>query len=225
MSAQLLKSNVKHFVMSVETGHTDFMTRLISVFYKSDVNTGDTFSKETVAAASAAALPQLSKNLIDLSIYEDRVTLDQLCYDLEFANKERGCQVAFVDNLNFFLEVTSAQNQLIETDRVIHGLIILCKKLDMHVVMIMHPRKTDYGTRVEHEFDIKGSSTAVQEAHNIFLWNRPRREDIEDCALNETDRELYIAKLRRRGKYVGSRIYFGFQDSYYYEKGCSRTDI
>jgi hypothetical protein len=71
--------------------------------------------------------------------------------------------------------------------------------------MVMHPKKT-VDSRIESEFDIKGSSTAVQEAHNVFLWNRPNKKDLETNFRHPSDRELKIAKMRRRGKYVGKTI-------------------
>ena len=120
-------------------------------------------------------------------------------------------------NLNFFMEVKRAQDSNIEMDRVIHELIILCKQIDIHIVMVQHPKKTDDG-RVESEFDIKGSSAAVQEAHNVFLLNRPKSKDIADGIRETTDRELKIAKLRRRGKYVGKSILFSIMGGKYYEQ-------
>jgi len=72
----------------------------------------------------------------------------------------------------------------------------------------MHPKKTDHG-RVESEFDIKGSSTAVQEAHNVWLFNRPSKAVIEeDPEKFKQFREIKIAKCRRYGRFVGDFVSF-----------------
>jgi KaiC/GvpD/RAD55 family RecA-like ATPase len=222
LSAQLLKARVKHFVMSVETGHTDFMKRIMSVLHGRDVNTGEAVDVAILGQITAQYHDLFLSDLIEFSLYDNRVSVQQLCSDLEYMAKA-GCKVAFVDNLNFFLEVTSAANQVIEMDRVIHEVIMLCKRIDMHVIMVMHPKKTEHG-RVESEFDIKGSSTAVQEAHNVFLFNRPKAEDLAGHGLNAPertmfDRELKIAKMRRRGGYVGSALWFKSQGTRYFEVG------
>jgi len=215
VSVQLLKAKVKHFVMSVETGHTDFMKRILSVFTATDLNALDSVSQGFVDNMGEKYAEQIHNGLIQFSIYDNRVALPQLIHDLEFMHKA-GCKVAMIDNLNFFMEVSTAANSIIEMDRVVHELIMLCKRIDMHIIMVMHPKKTDHG-RVESEFDIKGSSTAVQEAHNVFLFNRPK--EITDD--NRYDRELLFAKMRRRGKMVGKSITYGSVNTKYIERSLS----
>jgi twinkle protein len=218
VSAQLLKQGTKHFVMSVETGHTDFMKRILSALAGKDLNTG-----EVVPATEITQIYRdnrdilLSKN-IEFSLYEDRVPIQRLKEDLLFMAKEKKCQIAMIDNLNFFMEVKRSSDQLIEMDRVIHELIVFCKQVDIHIIMVMHPKKTD-GARIESEFDIKGSSTAVQEAHNVFLFNRPRSEDVNENFRHPFDRELTLKKMRRRGGHVGRTIIFTNQGTRYCEKG------
>ncbi len=212
VSAQLLKAKVKHFVMSVETGHTDFMKRILSVFSGIDLNAVDSVAPATLERITTNWSQHIFSDLIQFSLYDNRVKLDQLIKDLQFMHDRHGCQVAMIDNLNFFLDVTTSANAVIEVDRVIHELIMFCKRVDMHLIMVMHPKKTDHG-RVESEFDIKGSSTAVQEAHNVFLFNRPSK----DSDLDPFARELKIAKMRRRGKMVGRTIVYANSNTRYTE--------
>lgn len=214
LSAQLIESNVKHFVMSVETGETDFCKRVMGVIAGQDLNHGDAIEHHKIASIYAEHEKLLSGNALDLALYDNRLPVEQLMYDIEYMHEFHGSQVVFLDNLNFFMEPTD--KQLLEMDRVTHELIMFCKRVDVHIVMVMHPKKTE-AARVESEFDIKGSSTAVQEAHNIFLLNRPRKEDIG--ALKYSDRELKIAKLRRRGRNTGKILVFGYDNNRYVEKG------
>lgn len=219
MSAQLLKQGVKHFVMSVETGHTDFMKRVMSALAGEDLNTGDPVPPDHIARLLARHERELYADHIEFSLYEDRVPIKTLIADLEHMVVEKKCKIAMIDNLNFFMEVTRSSDQVVEMDRVVHELIIFCKKFDVHIVMVMHPKKTDGDARVESEFDIKGSSTAVQEAHNVFLFNRPKTEDVDKGVRAFDDRELTLRKMRRRGKYVRSTVVFKNVDTSYLEKG------
>lgn len=218
ISAELLKAKQKHFVMSVENGRLDYMTRVFSAIVGKDLNTGYAIDKELVARLSSEYFDHLDEDVLYFSHYEDRVKLEQLIIDLQHAHDKYGCKIAFIDNLNFFLEIVRASDALIEMDRVIHELIMFVKRCPIHVVMVMHPKKTDNG-RVESEFDIKGSSTAVQEAQNVFLFNRPKQKDIDEGFSHPHDRDLIISKMRRRGKYVGHVLKFKFLNSSYSEKG------
>jgi len=208
ISDALMTQFVPHFVASVETGPTDFLKRVMSVRLDRDINTGE----QVDIAILKHFKEKYGEIFIDrpslfLSLYDNRCAVEKLMNDIAWHVEKHGVKVAIIDNLNFFMEVTSAQNQIVEMDRVVHELIIFCKRVPVHVVMVMHPKKTD-GGRVESEFDVKGSSTAVQEAHNVFLFNRPRKEDIEKNLAGPMARELKIAKMRRRGKAVNSRLIY-----------------
>jgi len=219
MSAQLLKQGVKHFVMSVETGHTDFMKRILSVLHGSDLNTGDPVPPEVLQKLHTQHAAILESGTIEFSLYEDRLPVEQLKADILWMHQNRDCGIVFIDNLNFFMEVTSARDAVSEMDRVIHDLIIFCKQVDVHLVMVMHPKKNDKGTRLTSEFDIKGSSTAVQEAHNVLLFNRPDATMVESGARSPYDRELTIQKMRRRGVHTGKTLLFSNHGTRYIEKG------
>lgn len=221
ISAQLLTQKKKHFVMSVETGHTDFMKRILSCLTGEDLNTGDAVSIERLKAVHQQFSESLETDTVDFSLYENRIPVEQLIHEIRYMKEKRGCEIVMIDNLNFFLDVTTAANQYIEMDRVTHELIIFCKQIDVHIIMVMHPNKSgsDKSTRVNNEYGIKGSATAVQEAHNIWLFNRPNEEDIKSGLRFKSDRELTIAKMRRRGQYVGKTLIFGSHGTRYTELG------
>lgn len=221
-SYHLSKQKIKHVVFSVETGRHDFIARMLSVAANEDVNTGDPISKEKMKEIWDKHGDTFLNCHTMFSLYDNRLSVDQLIADLRYAKEQKGAQIAFIDNLNFFMEVTTSQNQIIEMDRVIHELIIFCKQVDMHLVMVMHPKKnqgSNQSTRVESEYDIKGSSTAVQESHNVLLFNRCTPESILTKIRTHSHREIKFAKMRRRGKYVGNSILFDGTKPKYEEKG------
>jgi len=218
-SNSLVGQEVPHFVASVETGRHDFIRRIISARVRRDWNTGDLVPIEEVKAAlTEIELERLKNAKLYLSLYENRFTIEQLLHDLNYMVQTHGVKVAFIDNLNFFMEVTSMNHAIVEMDRVIHELIMFCKRSPVHIVMVMHPKKTIDG-RVDSEFDIKGSSTSVQEAQNVFLFNRPKEELVEKEIADQSDRELYVAKMRRRGVVVGTRMILRNVDGVTYLEG------
>lgn len=219
LSASLITQGVPHYVASVETGSLDFVRRVISVFANEDLNDGEAIPKSKLYSIHKRFHTELTSKYLHLALYENRTTVEKLMADMAEAHVKFGAKIAIIDNLNFFMEVTNAANSIVEMDRVVHELIIFCKQIDMHVIMIMHPKKTE-NQRVENEFDIKGSSLAVQEAHNVFLLNRPSEEDIKAGNLTKFDRELKISKMRRNGRAVGRKIFFRTSNGVkYLEKG------
>jgi len=202
ISAQMLTTREKHFVASVETGYADFIKRVTSVLSGIDLNTGEPVSIELIEKIKTRYGHIIKADDLYLSKIDNRMSSDFLLKKLEYA-VFCGCKVAMLDNLNFFLEIASASETITEMDRVIHDIIMFCKSNPIHIILVMHPKKTD-GGRVLSEFDIKGSSTAVQESHNVLLFNRPEPNSM----LSPHCREVKIAKLRKRGSEVGKTIVF-----------------
>jgi replicative DNA helicase len=155
LSFQLLMQKTKHFVASVETGATDFVKRVLSAMEEEDLNTGEPVPFERVAAIKRRWDEVLHTDNLILSLFDNRISLDRLLSELQSAHDVHGCKIAMLDNLNFFMEMTAEKNAVVEMDRTIHEIIMFCKRIDMHVIMVMHPKKTESG-RVESEFDIKG---------------------------------------------------------------------
>jgi hypothetical protein len=82
------------------------------------------------------------------------------------------------------------------------------KFFPIHSIMVMHPKKTD-NMRVESEGDIKGSSTAIQEAQNVFLFNRLEENASAPIGVEHSwCREVKIAKCRENGRAWGDKIIF-----------------
>lgn len=215
LSMHLLLQKTKHYIASVETGRTDFVKRVVSAMVQEDLNNGDAITRAKSQEIYKNYGNVFKSNDMVLSLHENRITVKHLIDELTKAHYDYGARVAILDNLNFFMEVTSGQNQIVEMDRTIHDLIIFCKNIDMHIIMVMHPKKTE-GGRIDSELDIKGSSTAVQEAHNVLLFNRIHPNNIQQ-GFKKDCRELTIAKLRRRGKYVGKTILYNNIGTYYDE--------
>jgi twinkle protein len=218
LSLDFLEQGVPQFVASVETGHTDYIRRMISAAVGYDWNSGDPVPQAALQLFNADHGQKFKNAPAWLSLYDNRTTVEALMADLAYMHKHHGIKIAIIDNLNFFLEVTSAQNAIVEMDRVVHELIIFCKRVPIHLIMIMHPKKTDHG-RVESEFDIKGSSTAVQEAHNVLLFNRVHPALVDDGIASPEDREIMIAKMRRKGKFVRRRVIIKARNGVQYSEG------
>ena len=218
ISANLCLNQIKHMVFSVETGDHDFWRRTFSVLTGKDFNDGEKHELKFVQDEFKKWKGVINPYQV-LTKHDDRIQIEHLCELIEFAVNEHEIKFVLMDNLNFFMKPASDQNQNLEMDRVIHDLVMLAKRLPAHLFLVCHPRKSgeQFSQRVESEYDIKGSSTAVQEAHNILLFNRPS-EKMLDQNITEFDRDMKIAKCRRKGKYAGKGVVFKWNNRVYEEK-------
>lgn len=199
----------------METGDEDFLARVFSAAGKIEMNAGDPVSEDTIKKAFAQGALKIYESPLLIANYENRVHIDEMIAVLEIM-ATKGVKVALLDNLNFFLEITSSDYERAVMDDAVHKLVLFAKKHPVHVILICHPRKTD-GGRVESEFDIKGSSTTVQEASNVILFNRPQEDDVKDGIRTWKQRELVFKKIRKRGAYVNMPIWLEYVSGRYVE--------
>lgn len=205
MAAILAANSVPSFIGSVEIGRTDFMNVLASILTERDPETPWTAEEMNKAGDDHRLILQSDQHYF--CKYDSRVPHRQLLADMLCAHEMMGTKIALIDNLNFLMDV-GAKDQIAAMDQAIHDFVVFVKKVPMHVFMVMHPKKTENG-RVTNEFDIKGSSTAVQEAANVILWNRVASPDdapIDDKS--EWCREMKFCKIRKNGRAAGCRVVF-----------------
>lgn len=216
-SASLIKQKVPHYIASVETGYLDFVARQMAALSGINFSSGERWEPTVIERFYNNFGEHFAVSNCYLSLYDNRIPSEVLLQEIKWVIENKGVKIVFLDNLNFFLEITTANQSIVEMDRVIHDFIIFCKNHDVHIVMVMHPKKTING-RVESEFDIKGSSTAVQEAHNVFLFNRMSDDDIARFNGNKMGRELSLVKMRRRGQNTGRRVLLSSADGVKYKE-------
>lgn len=216
ISTQLLLTGVPHFAAPVETGDSDYALRVASAIEEHEFNDGHAVPQDKIIRAERVVQEWARKTPFNISTYDDRVAAEDMENMLIYQHSMYGAKVAVLDNLNFFLKVGKSQDANQEMDETMHRFVMLRKRLPIHIILVVHPKKTD-GGRVESEFDIKGSSTAVQECNNVLLFNRPRAEDVERKYRHWNDRELVFKKIRKRGYNVNKAVWITYARGQYRE--------
>lgn len=216
VSAQLLLQEVPHFAAPVETGDRDYVIRVLSAMEGKNFKALENPSVDELKSINETANRKIVNKPFWLSSYRSRVAIEDMVNLLKFM-VQQGAKIAILDNLNFFLKVTRAVDQNIETDEAMRQFVMLVRSLPLHIILVCHPKKTGNEGRVESEFDIKGSSTLVQEADNVILFNRPKREDVEQGRHVWSDRELVFKKNREFGENINLPVWFRFHNCRYQE--------
>lgn len=213
IATQLVMQQVPIFVAAVETGKNDFMRRMMSVLTGKDLR-ARAFTEEERKHFREICEPFFKNRNSVFSNYDSRVSHEKLIVDSYYAHRKLGTKVCIFDNFNFFMESGEGKDQNAKMDKAIRDFITYAKRVPMHTFMVFHPKKTE-GGRVENEFDLKGSSTVVQEAQNVILWNRmkdsdmvPEKDGEEKPVEKRYCRELRFAKVRENGRATGTRIIY-----------------
>ena len=212
--ASLVQQDEKVFIAPVEIGEVDFTKMVLSVLARSDFISGEYPNPEQKSKLMFALKnyqEKIAKNLV-VTTYSGRVDVDEFITLMKHVNDTYGTTVAIADNLNFMLKPSRAGDQNLDMDETIHKFVQFSKVTPTHFFLVMHPRKTE-GGKIMSEFEIKGSSTAVQEATNILLMNRLTEDECENLGLTHYDREFVFKKIRKRGKYVNRKFYMRNTDA------------
>lgn len=216
ITAQLFVQRIPSFAAPVETGDDDYALRIASAIEQREFNDGKAVPEEYIAKAGRFISDWGKSTPLNIATYQDRVDIDDLENLILDQYHTYGARVILLDNLNFFLKVADQSTFNMEMDETVHRFVMLKKHVPIHILLIVHPRKTE-GGRVESEFDIKGSSTAVQECNNILLFNRPKADEVEKGARTWKDRELVFKKIRKRGYNVNRPVWLTYADGQYQE--------
>lgn len=169
-----------------------------------------------------------------LAKHENRLHHIDYLAEVYYHWKTRNIRFAIGDNWDFMMEPATGKDAIAMNDRAMHDMITFHKKVPVHTFMIFHPRKPGgHGSeRVESLYDIKGSSTNIQEATNVLIFNRLENEnqapfvdstdatDIEDLYGRKKQvrknfefcREVMISKARWNGRARGSKILYSIDD-------------
>jgi KaiC/GvpD/RAD55 family RecA-like ATPase len=218
IATQLNTMGVGSYIASVEIGAVAFLLAMLSVVARRDFNTGDRYDEETIAQVKSKWLPLLRAGRLIFARHDDRIDPTALAAEIIEAHKKYGIKFAILDNLQFFSRVVEAMNERAEQDRVIREFVRVVKAVPVHLLLIVHTKKTDNDNqRVESLSDLKGSKTLVDEAWNVFALNKAPTDLIHQGTATWSDREIVILKMRRRGKNVGRSIKFKFNEGVYAE--------
>lgn len=109
--------------------------------------------------------------------------------------KEHGVRIVVFDHLDYL--VSSKKDKLHEAiDDTVKALHEMCFELDMHFILICHPRQSMSEREEIGIHSLKGSSSIKQYADNIIVLHRCSRSDSSSC---ESKVKVKVVKNRMFG--------------------------
>lgn len=216
--ASLAQEKIRSYVLPIETGTHDVVAKMMSHYAKRDMNQGEAIPAEVLSDFDQKFGSIFSSNVVSLGAYDRRLSVELLCSEIAYHVKHYGAKIAIVDNLNYLLNTNNVKNPNQVQDEVMQDLISFVKAIPVHVIMVMHSRKSQEGDgRVKSMEDIKGSKTAIDEAQNVLIVNDPDPTLLKSGKLSKLHREITFAKLRYRGMLRNKKLFVRYENGSYVE--------
>lgn len=157
-----------------------------------------------------SSLTWMSGNIYILNMSE-MITPDKLLADFEYALRRYNCSHFIVDSL---MKINLNENdEYNQQKQFVTRLYDFAMRLNAHVHLVAHPRKTLTDKDEPGKVDIKGTSHITDLASNVIILNRSSEEEKEKLRSKGkscSDMQLYVKKNREFG--VEGRIHMYFNE-------------
>eukprot|EP00340_Litonotus_pictus_P011223 CAMPEP_0170536638 /NCGR_PEP_ID=MMETSP0209-20121228/102259_1 /TAXON_ID=665100 ORGANISM="Litonotus pictus, Strain P1" /NCGR_SAMPLE_ID=MMETSP0209 /ASSEMBLY_ACC=CAM_ASM_000301 /LENGTH=999 /DNA_ID=CAMNT_0010838021 /DNA_START=326 /DNA_END=3325 /DNA_ORIENTATION=+ len=107
--------------------------------------------------------------------------IDEIMNSLQFAVTNYDIQVIVLDNLQFMTGSFTKINKFDYQDEIIHKLRLFATEKNVHILLVIHPKKTDEAIKINSIF---GTGKASQEADNILIIQNYKGLRIIEVAKN-----------------------------------------
>lgn len=199
------------FAAPIENGKEDFMEIIVSALVKKA--RGD-LSVEVWEKTKREHAAFFSNRRHVFSNHEGRVDHLDLLTEIYYAYLTKGTKIAFADTWQFLLAISSAKESFFQAEKAFHEIVRFTKHVPIHLFMTMHPNKEGL-ERVESQAAVKGSTSSIQEAHNILFFNPLGDKENPPLFVEHAFcREVEISKARYNGRAKGTKIL------YYIDPSC-----
>ena len=134
---------------------------------------------------------------------DERAADEKLLVTVEKAIRDYECRVVLIDNLMIAMDDVLSVDINRQQTEFVKKLAVMSQQYDALIMLIVHPRKGQYGeqTRITND-DIAGSGNITNLASVVLAYNPPRAEDLGD-------RTLTVIKNRLTGNTSdGIPLYF-----------------
>ncbi|NRA76914.1 MAG: AAA family ATPase [Pseudoalteromonas sp.] len=160
-------------------------------------------------------LPSNNLHIFNPTVQND-ILIDGVVENSEAMIKRYGLKILIVDNLHYLCRGGDENAMVSEATQ---KLKLLAERLDVMIVLIVHPKKTNTNKQLKPE-DLKGSSSIIQDADVIWLQHRPfdnddMKEDDVKVGYAKHDPMSFKTDISITGRFTeGGRTFLYFSGAY-----------
>lgn len=188
-------------------------TRLGRIMLQQVSSTGESADFEEDYHSAKQTLQQLPLYFMD---YFGSTPLEQVLECMSQAVKEHQIQHIILDNLQFMLsgQHSSALDRFDLTDRSVAALRAFATTKNVHVTLVIHPRKEQDDTPLGLA-SVSGTAKATQEADNVIILQKVGESRYLDVKKNRFDGELGTVSIK-----YDSRTRLTYESWAYWKERC-----
>lgn len=147
------------------------------------------YAKKDLRQSSIQELEYQTENFEQLPLYmlkfHGSQNIDEIINTMTYAVYNYDIQNIILDNLQFMIGMpTRLLNKFDFQDEIIHRLRKFSTEKNVHVTLVIHPKKTDESLKITSIF---GTAKASQEADNVFILQSFKGIRIVEIAKNRFD--------------------------------------
>jgi archaellum biogenesis ATPase FlaH len=147
------------------------------------------YAKKELRNAKAEEIEYYYENFDKLPLYlykfHGSQNIDQVLSTIEYATYNYDIQTVVLDNLQFMIGSPSVNvNKFDLQDEIIFKLRKFATEKNVHIILVIHPKKTDDALTISSIF---GTGKASQEADNIFILQSLKGLRVIEIAKNRFD--------------------------------------
>lgn len=160
-------------------------------------------------------LPSRYMNVFNPSVQDD-ILIDGVVENTEDMIRRYGLEIVVVDNLHYLCRGGDENAMVSEATQ---KLKLLAERLDVMIVLVVHPKKTNSGKQLKPE-DLKGSSSIIQDADVIWLQHRPfQNDDLKTESMSvgyaKPDPITFKTDISIHGRFTdGGKVFLYFSGAY-----------
>lgn len=160
-------------------------------------------------------LPSNNLHIFNPTVQND-ILIEGVVENSEAMIKRHNLKILVVDNLHYLCRGGDENAMVSEATQ---KLKLLAERLDVMVVLIVHPKKTNTNKQLKPE-DLKGSSSIIQDADVIWLQHRPfqnddMKEDEVKTGYAKHDPMSFKTDISITGRFTeGGRTFLYFSGAY-----------
>lgn len=161
-----LKLNIPSFIASMEHSPKKLIRNLI---------------KQAVGTAS---IPAKALALETIRRCEDKILIGEFDHTLKpqklieviiYSHRRFGVNVVLIDSL---MKCGIAPDDYAKQKDFVNELFSLTRKFDLHIILIVHPRKSDNEDKIPNKMDVAGAGDLTNITDNLFtVWRNKNREE------------------------------------------------
>lgn len=143
---------------------------------------------------------------------------------MTYARYAHDVEHVVLDNLQFMISTGAHQNKFDVQDNAIAKFREFATRANVHVVLVVHPKKTDAAARLD-EYSIYGGVKAVQEADNVVILQSTASAAAPGEALTQAPiKNIEVVKNRYVGTTGAVQVVFNPEQVRYFELNMDRSE-